>query len=474
MPMRIPRLSLLALLFAPLLTACVTVGPDYERPESPTPDAWSVPLARGLAEGTADLQTWWTVFEDPLLVSLVDRAVAGNLDLAEAVGRVREARAALGFARGEWYPDLDTVGDYTRVRTSDELSTFIPSPQDRSDEIYSSGFETSWELDLFGRIRRSVESSTASLDATVEDYRDVLVVLLADVSSTYVDVRSFQSRLRFARENVEAQRGSLKLTMDRNAAGLVGKLDVRQAELNLATTEAFIPQLEQALAAAIHRLGVLVGQPPGTLYAELRETQAIPAPPAEVAVSLPHELLRQRPDVRRAERALASQTARIGVAQAELYPRLSLAGSFTVDATDVGSWFSGGSLAYGFGPALRWNLFDGGRVRSNIRAEEARTEQALSRYENSVLFALQETQDALVAFVQESVRSEALARSATAAAESVKLVNELYRIGLTDFQNVLDSERSLFAQQDALAESEGLVSRNLITIYRSLGGGWTP
>ena len=191
-------------------------------------------------------------------------------------------------------------------------------------------------------------------------------------------------------------------------------------------------------------------------------------------MGVPHELLRQRPDVRRAERELAAQTARIGVAKAELYPRLSLAGSFTVDATDVGSWFSGGSLSYGFGPALRWNLFDGGRVRSNVRGEEARTEQTLARYENTVLFALQETQDVLVAFAKEQDRRDALARSARAAEQSVKLVNELYRIGLTDFQNVLDTERSLFEQQDALAESEGLVSRNLIAVYRSLGGGWSP
>ncbi len=470
-----PRaLRLVSLLLAPALGACVTVGPDYEPPDAPSPDAWSVPLLRGLSDGSADLQRWWTVFDDPLLVSLVDRAVEGNLDLAVAVGRVRESRAALGFARGEWYPDLDTVADYTRVRTSDELLGPIPPPQDRSDEIYSSGFETSWELDLFGRIRRSVESSTAGLEASIEDYRDVLVVLLADVASTYVDVRSLQARLRFARANIETQQGSLELTTERNQAGLVGLLDVRQAELNLATTESFIPVLEQGLAAATHRLGVLLGEPPGTLYAELEAPGPIPAPPTAVAVGVPHELLRQRPDVRRAERDLASQTARIGVAQAELYPRLSLAGSFTVDATDVGSWFSGGSLSYGFGPALRWNLFDGGRVRSNVRAEEARTEQALARWERTVLAAQQETQDALVAFVQEQGRRDALVRSVTAAEESVKLVDELYRIGLTDFQNVLDTERSLFEQQDALAESEGLVSRNLIAIYRSLGGGWSP
>ncbi len=465
--------SLLVALGLGLLPGCA-VGPNYVAPEPEMPDVWHQQLARGLAEGEAGLQTWWRALADPMLESLVARAGRGNLDLREAVARIDEARAVRGIAKGDWFPDVDATGDYQRERLSEGTFRDVPAGRSRTDDFFSGGFDASWEIDFFGRIRRSVESADAGLQASIEDYRDVLVILYAEVARTYVDVRTFQARIRYALSNVRAQRGSLQVTIDRNRAGLVGDLDVRQAELNLAITEAFVPTLLQRLAESINRLGVLLGEPPSALYAKLSQAAPIPRPPKQILMGLPAELLRQRPDLRRAERELASQTARIGVATADLYPRFALLGTFAFEAFDVVDWFKGGSINYGFGPVFRWNLFDGGRIRSNIDAEDARAQQALARYEDSVLDALEEVENSMVAYVQENDRRDALARAVTAADEAVKLVNTLYRTGLTNFQNVLDTERDLFEQQDEYATSEGQVTQNLIAIYRALGGGWEP
>ena len=450
------------------------VGPNYVAPEPALPDAWHEELSRGLTEGQADLHTWWTVFDDPLLTRLVERASRGSLDIKLAIARIDEARARRGFARGEWFPSLDGVGAVQRSRTSKEISAAVPAPQSRTDTFYAAGFDASWEIDLFGRIRRSVESASAGLEASIEDYRDVLVSTFAEIGTTYVEVRALQARIQSAESNVETQRGALQLTSDRNRAGLVGDLDVRQAEQNLASTEATIPALRSALVQAINRLGVLLGQPPSTLHGELGPAAPIPKPPDQTLVGLPAELLRQRPDIRAAERQLAAQTAQIGVATADLYPRLSLVGTFALEATDFVDWFTGDATSYGFGPALRWNIFDFGRIRSNIEAQDALTEQALVSYEQTLLFALEDVEDAMVSYVQENDRRDALERSAVAARQAVELVDTLYRTGLTDFQNVLDSQRTQFLQEDALAQSEGFVSQNLIRIYRALGGGWQP
>jgi NodT family efflux transporter outer membrane factor (OMF) lipoprotein len=462
---------LTALLALAGLAGCA-VGPDYRPPESETPDLWHQELTRGLAAGKADLRTWWTELNDPVLDGLIGRATQGNLDLKEALGRIMEARAVLGVAKGEFFPDADGTGSEQRTRDSENVLGTIPPPGSRTDTFYSLGVDASWEIDVWGRIRRSVESARSNLQASVEDYRDVLVSLYAEVAATYVDVRSLQARLRYALGNVETQRGSVKLTEDRRDAGIGSDLDVSQARLNLSSTESFVPALRSALAQAIHRLGVLLGEPPNALYGELTAEAPTPAAPDEILIDVPANLIRQRPDIRRAERQLAAQTARIGVATAELYPRFSLSGVFAFESFLSSEFLDSDSRAYQFGPFFRWNLFDGGRVRNAIRAEEAVTEQALARYEQSVLRALEEAEDAMVAYAQESERRDALGRSVAAAQKSVELVNTLYRTGLTDFQNVLDMERSLFEQQDALAESEGLVTRNLIRIYKALGGGW--
>jgi NodT family efflux transporter outer membrane factor (OMF) lipoprotein len=432
-----------------------------------------VELMKGLVEGEGKLETWWVAFDDPMLTSLIERAAQGSLDIHQAVARVDEARARRGIARGAWFPSLENSSSYERYRISEEILQVVP-PGSRTGNFWSAGLDASWEIDFFGRIRRSVESATAGLQASVEDYRDVLVSVFAEVGITYVEVRALQERIRLAELNVRNQRSTLQLVIDRNRAGLVGDLDVRQAEQNLARTESFIPTLRSNLAAAIHRLGVLLGEPPSRLFGELGPQALIPKPPDEILVGVPANLLRQRPDIRQAERALAAQTAQIGVAKADLYPRFTLVGTFALQATDFAKWFTGDAFSYGFGPAVRWNLFDGGRVRANVQAQEALTEQALIDYEQTVLVALEEVENAMVAFVQENDRRDALRRSVVASVAATDLVKTLYRTGLTDFQNVLDTERTQFQEQDTLAESEGFVTQSLIDVYRALGGGWPP
>ncbi len=449
------------------------VGPDYEAPETAMPDSWHQKASQGLAEGEADIKNWWTVFNDPILTDLIEQATLGNKDLQTAFGRVQEARAARGFATGEFYPNVDGAGSAERIRQSEGITQVTPPPSKRVDNFYNVGVDATWEIDVFGRIGRSVESADAGLQASIEDYRDVLVSLYAEVALNYMDLRAFQARIQFSKDNIATQAGTVQLTQDRLAAEIAPELDVRQAELNLSRTEAELPTLEQAKVQTINRLGVLLGQPPSSLHQILEVDAPIPRPPEQIAVGLPSELLRQRPDIRAAERQVAAQTAQIGVATADLYPRFSLSGAFAFE-TAGRAIFGDGNHAWSFGPAFRWNIFDGGRVRNNILAQDARTNQLLSDYENTVLLALEDVENSMVAFEQEKIRRDALERSVIAAQESVRLVKELYIAGLTDFQNVLDMERSLSEQQDDLAESAGRVSQNLVALYRSLGGGWEP
>ena len=450
---------------ATVLAGC-TVGPNYVEPEVSTPDVWHENLVEGMADGTASLHSWWTTFKDPALDRLVEMAGSGNLTLRQAVGRIAEAEAFGGVAKGALVPSVDGAGDVTRERQSDDFA----AGGRQKDTRYGLSIDASWEVDLWGRIRRSVESAEADVQAAVEDYRDVLVLLFRDVAATYVDVRTLQARIVAAESNVKAQKDTLRIVMARYDAELVGKLDVRQAELNLATTESAIPTFRASLNGAINRLGVLVGQLPSSLHSMLSPIEEIPSPVAEIAVGVPAELLRQRPDIRRAERELAARTAAIGVATAELYPQFTLSGTFGYLATsDIFDW---SNRTWGFGPAMRWNLFDGGRIRSRIKVEDALTEQALANYEQTVLLAYEEVETSLSAYVEELNRRAALNRSVTAARDSVVLVSELYKSGLTDFQNVLDTQRSLFTQDDQLAESRGLVARDLVRVYAALGGGW--
>ena len=454
-----------AALTATVLAGCVTVGPDYVAPEPVAADRWHQALVEGLVEGGADLHTWWTAAGDPVLDDLIARAATGNRDLRTAYARVAEARAALGIATGERYPDVNAAGAATRSRAGGA------APSSPVGSTTALALDASWELDLWGRVRRTVEAASASYEASVEDARDVTVVLLAEVGRNYVDLRTVDRRLALAEANVELQRETLELVKVRNRAELAPDLEVRQAELNLATTESVLPTLRLARARAINRISVLLGETPGPLRAELQPAASPPVLLAAANAGIPADALRRRPDVRRAERLLAAQTARVGVATAALYPNFFLAG-------DIGYLAAGGALvdsdneAWSIGPSMLWNLFDGGRVRGLIAVEDARTAQVLATYEQTVFRALEETENALVAVVEERQRVAALERSVVAAQEADRLARSLYKSGLTNFQTVLDSQRSLFTQQDLLADSVGRVNQNTVALYRALGGGW--
>lgn len=472
------RVIFLVVVVLGLLQGCFgigpKVGPDYSPPELKMQDAWHQTIIKGLAGGEANLQTWWDVFNDPVLNGLIERAGQGNLELKVAFARIKEARAQRGIAAGERFPDLDATGDARRLRSP---HTFRPptTQKSRTDEFFRFGGEGSWEIDFWGRIDRSVESTDASLEASIEDYRDVLVMLYADVATNYVEVRTLQDRIKYVRGNIETQRRSLQLSKDRFDAGLAPDLDVQQAELNLSKTESMLPSLKMQLVRTINRLGVLLGEHPSALHDELEKQASIPEPLEQIPVGLPVELLRQRPDIRQAERELAAQTALIGVATADLYPTFSLFGAMGGAANDFSDAISySKSRWYTFGSTFHWNIFSGGRVRNRIRVEDARTEQVLESYEQTVLNALEDVENAMVSYTQEGIRRKALERSVKAARKTVELVVTLYKNGLTDFLNVQQMEQFKFEQEDQLAESQGKVIQNLISVYRSLGGGWAP
>lgn len=468
----IPLSRLFVLGAAGLLSGCAAVGPDYQPPELELPDRWTQSVRDEFSSGEPALEAWWKIFDDPVLDQLIEDADAGNLGLQVALSRIQEARSQYAIARGEYVPQIDGAGSAGWTRVSEGTAPTLPQGLSREDTLFSLGIGVAWELDFWGRIRRSVESADASYASQLEAYRDTLVVLYADVAATYFELRSLQERILYALRNAAAQRETLDLTRSRSAAGLAPDLDVRQAELNLAVTSSAIPALRAQLVQAKNRLAVLSGQAPGTLDEMLSATLRPPDPPPEVLVDVPANVLRQRPDIRKAERDLAAQHARIGVATAALYPTFALPGAFTLEAFDGGDLLDSGSLTYGFGPAFQWNLFSGGRIRNAIEVESARTEQLLVAYEQTVLLALEEVENSMAGLAEERVRHGFLLAAVDAAQASVDLVKSLYRTGLTDFQNVLDMERELATQQDRLANSRGVLGKTTVRLYKSLGGGW--
>lgn len=462
-----------------LASGC-TVGPEYSKPESKSPDSFAAlsrqPNVASKTEATpADLAKWWKSLNDPMLDSLVDRAIAGNLDLKVATARVREARAARGIVDSRGLPQIDGTAAYDRSRQSENVSAFrggnFKEEADGTD-LYQAGFDAFWELDVFGGIRRSVEAADADVQVTQESRRDVLVTLLAEVARNYVEARTFQRRTAIAVENVRVQSESLSLSTARFEAGVTSELDVAQARAQVESGRAAIPPLNSAYHEAVHRLGVLLGKDPTSLLAEIEAAAPIPAVPATVAVGVPADLMRRRADIRRAERALAAATARVGVATADLYPKFTLTGSFGFQSAQFGQLFDMNSRAWSIGPGMRWSILNWGRVRSEIEVQDARTEQALGIYEQTILVAFEDVENALTRFAQEQVRREALVQSVAANKRAVELASFLYTSGVKDFLNVLVSQRALFDSEDQLAQSERTVTASLIALYKALGGGW--
>lgn len=466
------RLAPISALLLLTLTGC-TVGPDHTSPSTEAPQAWPEPLEGGLNTQTADLRTWWQLFGDATLNSLVERALAGSLDLREAAARVRESRALRGITAADRLPSVDAVGSASYNRESENTLGGPGGAPGQESELYEAGFDATWEIDLFGRVRRSVEAADADLSAAVESERDARVVLVSEVARSYIELRSAQTRLTIARENLRTQEDTLGLSQDRFKAGLDTELQVAQSVAQVESSRSQIPGLVQEFKRAGFRLDVLLGLQPGTLAAEWEIESPVPPLAADLAIGVPADLLRRRPDIRRAERELAAASARVGVATADLYPRLTLNGSFGLASEEFGNLFEADSRTWGVGPlAVRWPVFDAGRVRSGIRVQEARQEIALVAYERTVLEAYEEVANAMVAYARVRERRASLSAAVDASRQAVDLANDLWTRGLTDFLNVLDTQRELFQLEDQLAASDAEVATNLVALYKALGGGW--
>lgn len=462
-------LAILAISIIVLVLSGCAVGPDYVHVDPLAPKEWHTQLQGDLTSGRLNPETmanWWTTLNDQELSSLEERAVKGNLDLKEAMARVREARALRGISKANLFPTLDAAASATKYRSSENSGT------GDENKLYSAGFDAGWELDVFGGVRRSVEAAQANLEATHEDLHDVLVSLLAEVALNYIEVRTYQTRLAVTEANIKAEEETYKLNSSLYKAGLIDELAVQQSLYNLEHTRSLIPNLQIGLEATKNRLAVLLGEKPGSIHQELAEKRSIPVLPVTVAVGVPAETMRHRPDIRRAERNLAAQTARIGVATADLYPKFRLSGSIGLESISSGDLLTSASRTWNFGSGVSWNIFDAGAIRQNIKVQSALQEQALIQYEVAVLSALEEVENVLTAYAKEQLRRESLIASAAAAQKAYKLARDQYNAGLVDFSDVLSAQISLQYLQDELAQSDGAVISNLVRLYKALGGGW--
>ena len=474
-----------------LFSGCLSVGPDYVAPSTPLPDSWAGNLPPGvrIAESPAAMAAWWEKLNDPGLVRIMSLVAEKNPDLLVARARVREARARRGLAGAELFPTVNAAGsaqgsattivpESDSTNSSGDLSTVIlqeslneDPPAYRQATLYEAGLDAAWELDVFGGGRRSVEAAEADLEAGRAAYRDTLVSLLAETALAYVELRAYEQRLTIARENLASQEETMTMVGWRLEAGLAGSLDWEQARQNAATTRASIPHLEQGYSQSLYRIATLTGTLPQQLESalpEVTEPGKIPVPPVDFAIGIPADVLRRRPDIRGAERNLAAATARIGVAEADLYPKLSLPGSLSYSRTIPGS--EGWTASAGIG--IQWNVFDAGAIRRNIDIRNALAEQALHEYESTVSAALEEVQNALRAYEAEQVRRSALLEATDGARTAAQLTEQSYSAGITDFQDVLTAQQSLRNIEDQLIQNEGAIVTGYVQLYKALGGEW--
>jgi NodT family efflux transporter outer membrane factor (OMF) lipoprotein len=502
-------------------------------PTTTAPASQSGHDASAVLPGAEPVDSWWVRLSDPMLDSLVGRSLQSNIDLQTAEAAIREARAQRQVVAADLWPQLNAGGAYSYRGSSLNAGPHVKNPSlgetlrastagtisgivsraaggvgtgtgtgtgttfagrlvsygaqklagkiqenalkvtvPRESNLFQAGFDASWELDVFGGTRRAIEAAEAQIGAAQEQLHDLQTTLISEVAINYIDVRSNQKRLTIAQENIQAQRDTLELTRVKFKAGLTSDLDVAQAAAQLATTESQVPVFESLRQQAIHRLSVLLGQEPGALQGELEREQPIPLPPPTVPVGLPSELLRRRPDIRQSERQLAAATAQIGVATADLYPRFTITGSLGTQTSDMQHFLDRNSGFFSIGPGVSWPIFQGGRIRANIAVQNARQEQAFSQYRSIILTALQDVDNALVAFRQEQNRYGRLQNAVEANRRAVSLANERYRKGLANFLSVLESQRALYVTQDAMVESEATVIGNYIALHKALGGGW--
>jgi NodT family efflux transporter outer membrane factor (OMF) lipoprotein len=452
------------------------VGPDYHPPAARAPVTWSSPMANGLTNSAATGSTWWKSFNDAELDSLIQRATQSNLDLRVAEARLRQARAVREGSAAALMPAVDASASYARQLQSENqpLIGALPLPPNFPFEynVYNARFDASWEIDIFGGKRRALQAATAEWQGTIEARNDALVSLLAEVGRNYVELRGNQSRLEIARQNLKLQEEAVELTRARFQTGVANEIDVTRAAALLAGIRAEIPPLETAVRSAMYGMAVLLGQEPGKLVTELSRTAPVPPTPPEVPIGLPSDLLRRRPDVRRAERQLAAETARVGVAKSDWFPKLSLTGDVGSESVSLGKSFEPGSLFWSLGPSLQWRALDFGRVRAEVRTQTAVHEAAMATYEKVVLISLQEAENAVVTYAQEQNRHQALIDEVAENRRSLDMADGLYANGRVNYLDVLDAQRSLYQSEDQLAASNQAVSLNLIALYKALGGGW--
>lgn len=500
-PIRCARVVALALglLTAPLFSGCAglhdvrpidwfrngfKVGPNYRTPPAPVAPDWidfNNPKLINASTGVDEF-AWWQNFNDPLMNELVLSAHRQNLTLRAAGMRVFRARTQLAIADSSIFPQLQSMrGGYTRIQRSEkgdltglnQLNNRLPTPIQipRNFNSWETGFNLGWEIDVWGRFRRAIEAADASLDASVFDYDEILVTLLADTATAYVEVREYQERLRLAIQNAELQRMTYDIAKARYDQGAVSQLDVDQAEATLANTEALIPAINIELRIANNRLCVLLGIPPMNLADQLGPAP-IPDVPKEVVVGIPAELIRRRPDVRAAERRVAEQSALIGVAAADLYPEFKIMGTLSWHANDFPSMFNSAANSGTIGPSFNWKILNYGRIANNIRGQTASFQEFVFTYQESVLRANEEAENAIVSYLQSQLLVDALQKSVNALKRANEIALVQYRNGEGNFNRIATMQRELVSEQDNLAEAEAQVAISLIQIYRALGGGW--
>ncbi len=469
-------------LAAAVLASCTTVGPDFERPVATVAEQWQDAEDPQLKVESAEFRDWWNAFGDPKLNELIDVAYRQNLSLLIAGLRILEARAQLGIAVGSLYPQQQ-IGTGSAIYQSASENSANTAVGDLSFTSYDLGFDAAWELDFWGKFRRGIESADASFLASISDYDNSLETLIGDVANTYVVIRTFEERLAIARQNVAIQQRSVEIADVRFRGGATTELDVQQARSLLFNTLASIPLLETGLRQAENALGILLALSPGKVRAILGEAGTIPGAARDVAVGVPAELLRRRPDVRRAELQAAAQSALIGVAKADLYPSFVLLGSIGLASSsgngntrtgesDFDELFNSDSLFFVGGPQFNWPIFNYGRIKNNVRVQDARLEQALVNYQNTVLNAAREAEDAMTGFLRSQDEVEYRIKSERAAKRAVELALTQYKEGATDYTTVLNTQNALVSQQDQLIVNRGDIARNLVALYKALGGGW--
>ena len=476
---RLFKIGLLSLASLLMITGCKTVGPDFEKPEVPVAETWLDADNQNVDTTSSNYQDWWAIFEDPALSKLIDTAYGQNLGLQVAGLRIMEARAQLGIATGLKYPQAQSVGGgYAYARSSinapplSNLPDSVLQNVDRTTGAWSASFDATWEADVWGKFARGVEAADANLAASMLNYDAVLVTLTGDVAALYTSIRTLQERLDFAYSNVKLQKQALDLANSRFKLGATSELDVQQAKGLMYNTESLIPVFQLNLERESNTLSFLLGMPPTNLQAMLGSSRKIPAAPATAAIGVPADLLRRRPDVRAAEMVAAAQSAGIGISKADLYPSFAISGSLGLAGGSFSDLFDGGATTGFITPFFKWNIFNYGRIKNNVRVHDARFEQAVTSYQNTALAAAKEVQDGLQGFLRTQEQVGYLDSAVTASARAAELALAQYSQGASDYTRVLNTQTTLLQQQDTLTAARGQVISNLIATYKALGGGW--